>query len=374
MIPCCTNDPTELPGRMPFQGAHRFAQKNYGMPPDSNPIVNNPEPAGLAYAAAEYNRMASKKDDGKLGGVNPDVSPQPFYIPGSKINRAPLEASETGMVTSLPGINFGPDAFTYSAEDVRPRTQYAPVGESIVERWVLEAPSADTPCMCAPSYPYSLMELFLTGRNLVKVRAMFIQSGIFEATPELLSLNETNSCGCRILGGPDGDVYCQAAEFAGNFVTESVAMIANPVHKVEFLNTMFVSRAVASIKTGIILQARANYLRAEGNRAYLQDAPLNPTCITPLSHDLPTTLPGTGTNVYGSDTLYATRQLTAPISSVANRKVLSCLTRLPIGRNPYTIDPQDNCDPIPQTVQTCSANLQLRKLLNGVSIDSLVTF
>ena len=49
-------------------------------------------------------------------------------------------------------------------------------------------------------------------------------------------------------------------------------------------------------------QAQANYLRAEGNRAFLQTNPAIGACTTRYSEDLPEVLPGTGARVIATDT------------------------------------------------------------------------
>jgi hypothetical protein len=95
-----------------------------------------------------------------------------------------------------------------------------------------------------------------------------------------------------------------------------------------------------------------NYLRAEGNRAFLQDRPMVAGGnVQPLSYGLPETLPVSGCTVVPQDTYLSTYMLTNPLSSLRNREKMAFLANLPIGASPEL---QPNILPVCKTgLSTC---------------------
>lgn len=362
MISSCCDEPVrELAVPMPWTGQGQQAKAVWGVM--GNPIPANVFPEDVAYKAAAYNARSMVSTD-NLGGLNPEINQQPFYDPRSVLTRAPVE-TVAGSVISAPSLAHGPSLFTYSDMDVRPKTQFAPQGEVLAERMVIDAAPAGEPCGCSYPYPYSVAALFLDAGNVEKIRAMLVQEGVFVPGPGLMDATAKNSCGCKILGGRAG-LYCQLAQYSQQYEEVSVIQLPNPVHQVNFFNTVYVQRVVADVKSGVINQARANYLRAETNRAYLQDAPAIAQCTTRYSEDLPQQLPGTGSTVVPSDTLFLTRALTTPLASVPNRNRVACLSGLPIGANPYPTPLCATATPC-KNEQTCPTVLQAQEFA-GVSV------
>jgi len=317
---CCGG---QMAVQMPTTRAYSNAQAIWG-------VQNDIKYAGGTVYAPRADNVAFATY-GNLGGLNKEVNPQPFYDPWTTTMRAPMEACP-GELMSIPNLKHGPDAFTYTEADVAPRTQYAPQGELLAEPIVMDV--STRPCVCACVLMYSMTSLLMMPANLVKIRNAMILAGLVTATPQLLAQNTTNTCGCKILGGEEANVYTPYAVFAQQYTDVSIMQILEPAKEVLSLNQVYVSRVIGKAKSMVTSQAQMNYARAEGPRAQLQAYPQADCTPSTFSALLPSNLPFTGVPVVATDTLFATRSLTDPRSAVTNKEALSCLTGLPIGAAP----------------------------------------
>lgn len=306
---------------MPFTGAAKNAAAIWGICDD------------VKYAEGTY--YNPRMDDvafrsyGNVGGLNPDVNPQPYYDPRTITLQAPTEISPYGLITT-PSLAHGPEL--WMGAPVRPRTQYAPQGDLLAEPIAMDVSQA--PCICPCVLAYSMTSLVLSPRNVWALRDALLQAGLVTATPALMALPLATTCGCRLLGGADAGVYGPFAAYAQQYTDVSIITTLEPARQVAFINQVYVSRFIGTARANVTAQAQMNYARAEGPRAQLQSYP-QPDCTpSTLSALLPSTLPGTGAHVVATDTLYATRALTDPRSATTNKAVLSCLTGLPIGAAP----------------------------------------
>jgi hypothetical protein len=122
------------------------------------------------------------------------------------------------------------------------------------------------------------------------------------------------------------------AAFGMQFADVSAWTQPAPVAQVNFYNTVYLMRVIASAREQVTMASVANYARAASNRAFLQDRPAAPELRGGVANSahLPLVLPGTGCEVAPTDELYATYNLTAPIASAANRAAFECLTGIPV--------------------------------------------
>jgi hypothetical protein len=316
---CCGG---QLNIAMPFTGSGRNAAAIWGPAAD------------VAYAEGTY--YTPRLDDvafrayGNVGGLNPDVNPQPYYDPrGAVTLRAPTEISPDGLI-STPSLAHGP--VLWEGAPIRPRTQYAPQGDLLAEPLALDV--SRQPCICACVLAYSLTSLMLAPWNVATLRAALLQAGLVTLTPALAALTAGTSCGCRLLGGAEGGVYAPFAAYAQQYTDVPIMTILEPARQAAFATQVYVTRFISTARAGVTAQAQMNYARAEGPRAQLQAYPQPDCSRAPLSTLLPPILPGTGVAVVATDTLFATRALTDPRSAVTCREALSCRTGLPIGAAP----------------------------------------
>jgi len=285
---------------------------------------------GLAYMAAAFNAVESKRDT--LGGPTAEINPAPYYDPRGLLTRAPMDGIAPGEIVSTPCLDHGPSLFTYTEADVKPKTLYAPAGETVAEVLLLDATCEA--CCCVAVYPYSIMEAFMSRENVTALRGMLVQSGLVSITPPLAALGPWNACACRIMGGVAAGIYGAVGVYAGRYSDVSVKQVQDPANKLRFLNTVFISEMVANLKASVTSSSQANYLRAEGNRAYLQDYPQRAMTYDCDSMGLPEVLPRSGIEVVRTDPLFATRQLTIPVTKVGLRDMFRCQTGIPVGMNP----------------------------------------
>jgi hypothetical protein len=245
---------------------------------------------------------------------------------------------------SLGGLNEDPDAACSVWLDPRktrvaappmpdlpeprqPKTQFAAQGPAVLEALLLDV---STRCVCQPLVcverggaftPYSIGALLVTIRNGVRVRRMLQDAGIVASSAALRSIRADDfPCLCATLGG-DPDLVTALVNFAAAYGDTSALMNPGPpAQTVAYLNTVFVNNTLDNIQTTVNGAARANYARAEGNRAYVTPRPAPPDSLveSPL--------------VAAAETSAAlvTRALTDPASNPTRRAELACLTGLPL--------------------------------------------
>ncbi len=268
------------------------------------------------------------------GGLNTEVNPAPYYDPRQISIQAPVD-TVAGMCISAPSMKHGPAPFVPDCGPGRPRTQYAPQGPIQVEPLVLDL--CDTPCQCVQGYPYSLQSMMIEPANILRVRDLLESFNLVRVTPRLRSA--AGLCPCALLGGQSQ--YDGFVDFASQYVDTSVAQVLDPVAEVAKLNMMYVDRVAAGARSLVINQARMNYLRAEGPRAYLTDRPVPTNGVEGSMPDLPDVLPGTGILTSPEDSAFTARAMTDPRTKLSYREAFSCQTGLPVGRNP-TMRPEKN--------------------------------
>jgi hypothetical protein len=313
---------------MPFTGALANANALWREKANARFTLQDMQIYGQLPDSVAYKRF------GNLGGLNPDINPQPYFDPRERTLQAPVETCPDALI-GPPSMKFGVSPFYYKPTDVKPRTQYAPIGDLMAEP--IDLGVDNSPCVCACVYAYSMTAFLMTATNLVFLRQTLLNSGLITVTPELMRLNDSNSCGCKILGGREGGIYAGFAKFASQFTDTSIIQLMQPAVQAEALNQLFVNNLINNTKSLVIGQARMNYARAEGPRAELQPYPMVDCTRSTLSAGLPEYLPGTGVSVVATDSMFTTRALTDPKSAYSNRKVLSKMSGLPIGDNPYEI-------------------------------------
>jgi hypothetical protein len=326
---------------MPYTGAYANAQGLWGLEADEKYA------RGVVYAPREDN--VAFRSFGNAGGLNPDINPQPFYDPRTITMRSPIETVPGGLICGTPSMRHGPCVFDYAPADVLPRTQYAPQGDLLAEPIAMDI--SRQPCICACVLMYSMTSLLLLPKNVVAVRTALINAGLATATAALTALPLASTCGCRLLGGVEANIYGPFARFCQQYTEISIIQILEPAKQVAFINQVYVSRVIESARAMVTAGAQMNYARAEGPRAQLQSYPTVDCTPSTFSAALPPILPGTGANVVESDTLYATRALTDPRSAVSNKAALSCLTGLPIGTRPHEITAAETAEKMFQTLQ-----------------------
>ncbi len=344
---CLTNPKGECCLPMPYRGASQQAAAIWsGVPAVYNPIDVNPVPMDTPAMAALYNAAASRENT--LGGTTVEINQRPYYDPRTTTIKTIMNPSEPLVIQTTGGLKHGPDAFSYTAADVAPKTQYAPVGDIVTEAVLLDLPPPGTPCICIPQYGYSVAQLFMERSNVLKIRGLLVQTGMVNLSPALAAAG-LEYCSCKILGG--AETYAQLSAFAVQYMDTPVIQVPNLGVFMDFLNTSYIQNVIAELKFMVNTQARLNYLRAEGNRAFIQQDPACPGgTIDPKSYDLPEVLPVTGCTVVAEDTMFATRMLTDPISRVSNREKMSRIANLPIGLAPIAVP---NVIPICKTKLNC---------------------
>lgn len=285
------------------------------------------------------------------GGLNPSMGFGPYYQPGTATLRAPVEAACDGTLVTAPSLQHGPSAFVPGP--VRPKTQYAPHGNIAMEPLKLDVPTA--PCACACAYPYSMAALILTPQNAVHVRNMLEAAGVVRVSKRLKRLSPV-PCPCAAMGGQD--MYNGLLLFAQQYEDTAVVSVPDPVRELQHLDELYVNEVLGNIRAQVVSGARANYLRAEGPRAYLQDRPVPEDEVPPPEECLPECLPGTGARTTPEDSKYATYTLTNPWASAKNRAALSCQTGLHIGGAPRAIDPVQKADAVERACPAAHAQPQ----------------
>lgn len=282
------------------------------------------------------------------GGLN-DMSLGPYYDPRTIASRAPIEACADGGVVSAPSLRHGPAAFfpEPAGTPAREKTQFAPRGVIDIDPYPL--PLYRGPCACwsalCPVQAYSVMAALLTPRNIRVIRRRLQATGIVTVSKELKAFTRGDAgCGCRILGGPEE--YGQFVVFASRFEDTCLAQLLDPARTISDLDDEYVQQVLTSIQGGVLGKARMNYVRAEGCRAYLDPRPEYVDDREDVGDGFEAceyVLPGTGIVVTPADTLFASRALTDPRSSAANRAALGCQTGLGIGTRPQAQTRQMPC-------------------------------
>ena len=292
---------------------------------------------------------------GNMGGLNVGVDLGVYYDPSSVTMRAPIQSlcgdaagTDSATVVTAPSMRHGPSAFLAFGQvpsDNRPATQFAPHGAIQVEKLELDAYVG--PCLCNVCYgtecrpPYAFAQsvgsLLVTARNALKVRGALVAAGVVTVSPALEAATTTKTCACGVLGGPSG--FEGLAKFALRYADTSIMQLLDVRREVDFLNGVYVSEVLAQVQSQVISNARANYARAEGPRAYLQPRleltdGADDAADAAYAETLPEVLPGTGVRVSLEDSAFAARALLDPKACYANRVSMRCQTGLAIGEAP----------------------------------------
>ncbi len=220
----------------------------------------------------------------------------------------------------------------YRPEDyvMRPKTQFAAHGNIAMDK--LRVCEYDGCCVCFPCRIniYSMTALLIDIRNAYRIRDMLEAEGVIRVSKRLRESRPP--CACKVLGGPC--LYDGLLRFALVYEDVPIVQVPNPAQQLHMLDRLYIDNVLGSIREQVNANARMNYARAEGPRAYLQDLPIADDSVDTASEGLPCVLPGTGVRVVASDSLFTTRALTDPRSSVRNREALAEATGLPIGTRP----------------------------------------
>ena len=136
----------------------------------------------------------------------------------------------------------------------------------------------------------------------------------------------------ELFAGGNGGGYRAIAGYGWSFMDTPVQPQMTPITQLNYLNTTYVSRVLASLREQVRQAAVYNYALAEGPRAYLQ--PFTPVDYRGGECDssaLPDVLPGTGCTVFAQDAYETTYALTNPMASARNVETLAKLMGMPIG-------------------------------------------
>jgi hypothetical protein len=289
------------------------------------------------------------------GGLNTETVASVFFDPRSVTMRAPRSlAASMGFgaasggaaelpVAGVPELRHGPAAYAACGDDERRRvkTQFAPHGPIPLPEPMVLYP-APLPCGCnlcigagaggAP-YPYSMAALLLMPANAMAVRNALEAAGVVVVSPELRALRRRQlRCASAVLGG--GELFAGFATYASRYENTPLITTPNPGETAKQLNAAYVDEVLGGIRNQVIAAARANYLRAEGQLAYLQDLPkLEDDVVAPCAADmLPPVLPsGVRTSIY--DTPFASYSLTNPRCTPQLQRAFACQTGLRVGAN-----------------------------------------
>ncbi len=276
------------------------------------------------------------------GGLN-NMSLGPYYDPRTATLRAPVVVAAGGagaadcpdaLPMGVSTMRHGPAEYRPEDYVVRPKTQFAAHGK--IDMDPIHATVYDGCCVCFPCRinVYSMTALLIDIRNAYRVRDMLEAEGVITVSPCLRKSRPL--CACKVLGGPC--LYDGLLRFALAYEDVPIIQVPNPAQQLHMLDRLYVDNVLGSIRTQVNANARMNYARAEGPRAYLQDFPVaDDTEGEATSEGLPCVLPGTGVRVVASDSLFTSRALTDPRSSARNRAALSEATGLPIGARPCIV-------------------------------------
>lgn len=280
--------------------------------------------------------------ENNYGGLNTEVLPAVFYDPRSITMRAPrsLAASmgfDAPEVAGVPEVSHGPAPYTAHDGERRVKTQFAPHGPIPLPEPMVLYP-APGPCGCnmcigagaggAP-YPYSMAALLLMPANALAVRDALEAEGVVVVSPELRALRRRQlRCAYAVLGG--GALFAGFAAYASRYENTPLITTPNPGETARQLNAAYVTEVLGAIRTQVIAAARANYQRAEGALAYLQDLPkLEDDVVVPCA-PLPPVLPS-GVRTSELDGPYASYVLTNPRCTPALQRAFECQTGLRVG-------------------------------------------
>jgi hypothetical protein len=309
---------------------------------------------------------------GNMGGLNVGVDLGVYYDPSSVSMRAPvMAATADGGVVTAPSMAHGPSlfpAFGSVDSDKTPRTQFAPHGQLAIQP--LEWDVCDNACVCGirstvctPPYAFaqSLASLLVTASAARRVRDGLEAAGVIRVSPRLrdASRSITAACACFIMGGAEN--YAGLAQFANRFADTSIVQLLDVGREVVNLTALYVSEVLRDTRSQVIANARVNYARAEGTRAYLQprfasdDDVVDDELDAAAMLGLPNTLPGTGVQVSLEDSAFAARALLDPRACYANRLSMICQTGLPIGAAPCVLNDDDVGDFVQKT-RFCADN------------------
>ena len=223
-----------------------------------------------------------------------------------------------------------------------PPTQFAVVGPVILEALLLDVMPAGA-CVCGGCggaggaaacawiggalAPYSIGALLLTRRNGVRVRRALQDAGLVAASAPLRAIPaDSLPCLCAALGG-DRDLVDALVTFATSYGDTAAITQPRPADTVLYLNGVFVNNTLTRAREAVNSAARANYARAEGNRAYVTPRPAPPQSLTEC--------PQVAVDQTSEGLLE--RALTDPASNPVRRAELACLTGIPLNQTGSTV-------------------------------------
>lgn len=339
----------------------------YPVPDVRTPGCSPPQYTVTPEQAATYGSL-HRPAAGVTGGITQEhpSTCAPYYDPRSQTQRAPHVAAalcgadvlEAGYVeTGVPFLPHGPSAFTH--EPVKPKTQFAPHGPIAIQPLVADVHPGS--CVCCLSStcagvtegngnsmgctfsPYSLTAVLLVPRNLLHVRNLLERASLVVVTDRLRNAHISGGpeacgpciaqCACNIIG--QSVLAASFVEFATQYRDVSKGALQSMVATVLSLDETWVSLQLGYVRNTVLSAARANYARAEGPRAYLQDNPVIEADVpVPERQQLPLVLPGTGCRTTPLDNALEARALTDPRSSAPYRKMLSLQSGVNIGCSP----------------------------------------
>jgi hypothetical protein len=247
------------------------------------------------------------------GGMNtggPQVGP--YWDP-----RAVTTASTHAVPGCLPLPRQG--TAEYVEHVPAPKTQYAPHGAIAYEPLVVDLSACGGRCVCAVPVRFSLAAEMLVPRSVALVRTLLEQTGL------VVFKGEDDGHPCRILGP---DLYAGFAAYTEQFNSTAAIRLLNVWDTVVAMDTAYVENVVQSqTRHQVITNAQANYLRAEGNRAFLEPRPEYGAAIVTPPPPLPPVMPGMGNTVVEGDGYGATRAFTDPRAGAAIRAEFARVTR-----------------------------------------------
>lgn len=293
-------------------------------------------------------------------GLGPEARAALAGTEGAAAAAAPmLQQPGEGLLPSLGGVNRDVDADTTVWLDPRrtrlaappmpdlprpyPPTQFAVQGPMALEALLLTLPplhmhpsqwcvcgggagggGACGPVACAWQgaglAPYSIGALLLSTRNGVRVRRALQAAGVVAAEEALAAMPaDALPCVCAALGA-DRDLVAALVAFAVSNGDTSALRMPRPADVVLYLNSVFVNDVLTRAREAVNAAARANYARAEGNRAYVTPRPEPPQSLTQCPQ------------VAAAETSAALvhRALTDPATNPVRRAQLACLTGIPL--------------------------------------------
>lgn len=301
------------------------------------PLTTAPGPLSILGPGAAG--PVSQPRVGNYGGLNP-MDLGPYFDPRARTMQAPTDAAAAeGDLIGTPALPHGPAAF-FGEPDGGPmpaKTQYSVQGP--MELQPVKLSLYDGPCVCVhPTinctgvYAYSVASLLLLPRNVLHVRDLMEDAGLVRVTRRLREAPLT--CPCRILGGPA--TYTGFVGFALQYEDTPFVQMPDPKALIQYLNGVYVTGVMTQLRTCVNDNARMNYARAEGPRAYLDPRPEVEADYGDVNMPLPAVLPS-GIRTTAADTAFASYSLTNPLATPRNRAAFAAETGLYVGTRPVVL-------------------------------------